>query len=131
MKRLAIGEGCLRPFSQDRTVFTSTPRNLAKIDWLTLRIWQVGTDLGFGSAFDRLVSSARGPCSQPVDETVYLSASFSSEGDRLVSSARGPCSRALMRPFVSLSCSREDDKLASKRLGLVPKCCRAGNRSQL
>jgi hypothetical protein len=38
---------------------------------------QIGTDLGFGSAFDRLVSSARGPCSQPVDETVYLSALFS------------------------------------------------------
>jgi hypothetical protein len=36
-----------------------------------------GTDLGFGSAFNRLVSSAWGSCSQPVDETVYLSALFS------------------------------------------------------
>ena len=37
----------------------------------------VGTDLGFGSTFDRLVSSARGPRSRPVDETVYLSSLFS------------------------------------------------------
>jgi hypothetical protein len=38
---------------------------------------RAGTDLGFGSAFDRLVSSARRPCSQPVDETVCLSVLFS------------------------------------------------------
>ena len=36
-----------------------------------------GTDLGFGSAFDRLVSSARGPCSRRADETVCLSVLFS------------------------------------------------------
>ena len=36
-----------------------------------------GTDLGSGSAFDRLMSSARGSCSQRVDETVYLSVLFS------------------------------------------------------
>ena len=32
-----------------------------------------GTDLGFGSAFNRLVSSARLSCSEPVDEAVYFS----------------------------------------------------------
>ena len=36
-----------------------------------------GTDLGSGSAFDHLMSSARGSCSRPVDETVYLSVLFS------------------------------------------------------
>jgi hypothetical protein len=36
-----------------------------------------GTDLEFGSAFDRLVSSDRGSCSQRVDEIVYLSVLFS------------------------------------------------------
>ena len=36
-----------------------------------------GTDLGFGSAFNHLVSSARGSCSPPVDETVYFSVLFS------------------------------------------------------
>jgi hypothetical protein len=35
-----------------------------------------GTDLGSGSAFDRLEGSARGSCSQHVDETVYLSVLF-------------------------------------------------------
>ena len=46
-----------------------------------------GTDLGFGSAFDRLVSSAW-----------------------------GSCSRRVIRPFDSPSCSREDDRLVGKRL---------------
>ena len=36
-----------------------------------------GTDLGFGSAVNRLVSSAWGSCSEPVYETVYLPALFS------------------------------------------------------
>jgi hypothetical protein len=36
-----------------------------------------GTDLGSGGAFDHLMSSARGACSRPVDETVYLSVLFS------------------------------------------------------
>ena len=46
-----------------------------------------GTDLGFGSAFDPLVSSAR----------VLVPGTS-------------------MRSFISLSCSREDDRLAGKRL---------------
>jgi hypothetical protein len=36
-----------------------------------------GTDLGFGSEFDHLVSSDRDSCSRRVDETVYLSVLFS------------------------------------------------------
>ena len=36
-----------------------------------------GTDLGFGSIFNHLVSGARGSCSPPVDETVYFSVLFS------------------------------------------------------
>ena len=79
-----------------------------------------GTDLGFGSAFNRLVSSARGSCSWRVDETVYLSVLFSRRRS-FGGSARGSCSRALMRPFVSLSCSREDDRLVGKRLLRVLK----------
>jgi hypothetical protein len=38
---------------------------------------RAGTDLGSGSAFDHLMSSARGSCSRPVDETVSLSVLFS------------------------------------------------------
>ena len=51
----------------------------------------------------------------------FISLSCSREDDRLVSSARVPCSLALMRPFVSLSCSREDDRLVGKRLVRVLK----------
>ena len=36
-----------------------------------------GIDLGFGIAFNRLMSSARGYWSQRTDETVYLSVLFS------------------------------------------------------
>ena len=35
-----------------------------------------GTDLGSGSAFDRLEGRVRGSCCQHVDETVYLSVLF-------------------------------------------------------
>ena len=37
--------------------------------------------------------------------------------DRLNGSARGSCSRASMRPFISLSCSREDDRLVGSARG--------------
>ena len=55
---------------------------------LESRYVHAGTDLGSVSAFDRLVSSAR-----------------------------GSCSRRVRRPFISLSCSREDDRLASSARG--------------
>jgi len=49
---------------------------------------KAGTDLGSGSAFDHLMSSARGSCSGPS-----------------------------MRPFVSPSCSREDDRVQGSAWG--------------
>ena len=62
------------------------PTTEAEVDEAVARIVQVvgritatgGTDLGFGSAFNHLVSSARGSCSPPVDETVCFSVLFSS-----------------------------------------------------
>jgi hypothetical protein len=59
-------------------VFFVTPRTISR-DLIMVRQANpnVGTDLGFGSAFDRLVNSAQGSCSQGVDETVYLSVLFS------------------------------------------------------
>ena len=61
-----------------------------------------GTGLGFGSAFDHLVSSARGPCSRRADKTVCLCV-----------------------------CSRDDDRLATKRLVLCLVPSRSGAHDRL
>ena len=75
-----------------------------------------GTDLGFGSVFDQLMVSAPVSCSRRVDEIVCVSVLFSRrrsfEGQRSGGLVPSPS----MRPFISLSCSREDDRLAGKRL---------------
>jgi transposase len=65
-------------FEQIWAVLLEECDELGAVHWR----WQaadgrIGTDLGFGSAFDRLVSSARGPCSRRADETVCLSVLFS------------------------------------------------------
>ena len=106
---------------------------MLRIEVFYHELHESGTDLGFVSAFNRLVSSARGSCSRRVIG-LLMSLCFVLEMTIVWRAALGVLvPGALMRPFVSLSCSREDDRLASKRLvfGLVPKCCRAGNRSQL
>ena len=55
---------------------------------------------GSGSAFDRLEGSARGSCSQHVDETVYLSVLF-------------PGTRSFEgRRFRSVSCSQRGDEMS-------------------
>ena len=70
-----------------------------------------GTDLGFVSAFNRLVSSARGSCSRRVIG-LLMSLCFVLEMTIVWRAALGVLvPGALMRPFVSLSCSREDDRL--------------------
>jgi hypothetical protein len=76
------------------------------------RCWGIlGTDLGFVSAFNRLVSSARGSCSRRVIG-LLMSLCFVLEMTIVWRAVLGVLvPGALMRPFVSLSCSREDDRL--------------------
>ena len=75
-----------------------------------------GTDLGSGSDFNHLKGSAAGSGSRRADESVSLSVLFARR--RSVQGQRCgflfPARRS--SPFLSPSCSREDDRLVARRL---------------
>ena len=75
-----------------------------------------GTDLGSGSAFNHLMGSAAGSGSQHGTESVSLSVLFSRRRSVQRQRPGSGSQRGASRPFLSPSCSREDDILACQRL---------------